>query len=302
MAGALHVFKTKGRPLMLNLSKILLPVDFSDQSIAAGRYAGMLACRFQSQVTMLHVVPYQLAMGGFEAPVPPVSWPDFLDDARRRLDSFMTEEFRRIRVSRLVLEGDPAKGITETAHSEVVDLIVMPTHGYGRFRRFIVGSVTAKVLHDADCAVLTSAHIEKDRQPESVALRNIICAVDLESQSTTALAWAADFARQFAAQLHVIHALPPVEAGLARYFDQDLNAALARNTRERIESLLKGMGERANVILEHGDVAKVVRSAAESVDANLVVIGRHASPGVLGRLRAHAYAIIREAPCPVVSI
>jgi nucleotide-binding universal stress UspA family protein len=287
---------------MPNLTKILLPVDFSAQSIAAGRYAAMLACRFQSQVTMLHVVPYQLAMAGFEGPVASVSWPELVADARRKLDSFMTDEFRRVWLQRLVLEGDPATRIVETAHSKGINLIVMPTHGYGPFRRFLVGSVTAKVLHDADCAVLTSAHIEKDAQPESFSMRNIVCAVDLGPQSATALAWASEFASQFAAQLHVVHALPALEGGAARYFDQDLNAALQRDAKERIESLLEGLGERPNIVLDHGDVSTVVRTAAEAAHADLLVVGRHASSGVLGRLRAHAYAIVREAPCPVVSV
>jgi hypothetical protein len=46
---------------MLNLATILLPVDFSERSIAAARYAGTLACSFQSQVIMLHVVPRRLS-------------------------------------------------------------------------------------------------------------------------------------------------------------------------------------------------------------------------------------------------
>ena len=287
---------------MLNLANILLPVDFSEQSIAAGRYAAMLACRFQSQVTMLHVVPYELPIGGFEAPVAPSSWPEIMDEARGRLESFMTEEFRRIRVGRLVLEGDPARRIVEIAHSEGVNLIVMPTHGYGPFRRFLVGSVTAKVLHDADCAVLTSAHIEKDAQPESLSMRNIVCAVDLGPQSAAELAWAVDFASQFSAQLHVVHALPALNAGVARYFDQDFKAALERDAKERIVSLLEGIDEHAKIVLDFGDVATVVRSAAEGAHADLLVVGRHSSSGLLGRLRAHAYAIVREAPCPVISV
>ena len=130
---------------MPNLDKILLPVDFSTQSIAAGRYAAMLACRFQSGVTMLHVVPYEFATGAFEAPFAAFSGPELVNDARRRLDSFMTDEFRRIRIRRVVLEGDPAIRIIEIAHSEGVNLIV-------------VGDVDAATSHDARIEPARAGH------------------------------------------------------------------------------------------------------------------------------------------------
>ena len=51
--------------------------------------------------------------------------------------------------------------IVELAHeSPDQTVILMPTHGYGPFRRFILGSNTAKVLHDADCPVWTGVHLE----------------------------------------------------------------------------------------------------------------------------------------------
>jgi nucleotide-binding universal stress UspA family protein len=288
---------------MLNLDTILLPVDFSDRSVAAARYAGALACRFQSKVIMLHVVPNEYPIGGFEAPVAFADWwHDRVDEARSNLYAFLAEDFRRMPVKRLVQEGDPAGHIIDVARAEGVKLIVMPTHGYGPFRRFILGSVAAKVLHDADCAVLTSAHIENAPAPESLAFRNILCAVDLGRQTRPALEWAGQFAAKFESRLHVVHALPSLEAGQARYFDADFRVALARSAKEEVSALLESAGLRADVLIEHGPVAEVVRNAAESVKADCVVIGRHANSGILGRLHAEAYAIVRESPCPVISV
>jgi nucleotide-binding universal stress UspA family protein len=288
---------------MLNLATILLPVDFSERSVAAARYAGVLACRFQSQVIMLHVVTNEYPIGGFEAPVELGNlWLDRLEEARADLNEFMVEDFGRMPVKRLVFDGDPADRIIEVARSEGASLIVMPTHGYGPFRRFILGSVTAKVLHDADCTVLTSAHIEATPPPEAVAFRNILCAVDLGPQSRAALVWAGEFAAKFESRLHVVHALPPIQAGQARYFDSELRANLDRSAKEEVYALLESIGQNASVLIEHGPVAKAVRAAAESVQADCLVIGRHSSSGVLGRLHADAYSIVRESSCPVISV
>ena len=78
--------------------------------------------------------------------------------------------------------------------------------------------------------------------------------------------------------------------------------ALERSAREQLEELLAEVGVDAVVVLDDGDVPRVVRNVAGSIGADLVVIGRHAGAGILGRLREHAYAIVRESPCPVVSV
>lgn len=71
---------------------------------------------------------------------------------------------------------------------------------------------------------------------------------------------------------------------------------------ERIDELQKKVGTTANTILDPGSIADVVRDAATAQNADLVVIGRHQNPGLLGRLRTNAYKIVRESPCPVVSV
>jgi len=63
------------------------------------------------------------------------------------------------------------------AQEEGTDLIVLPTHGYGGVRRFILGSITAKVLHDADCPVLTGTHIAETAENQPLFFPNIVCAV-----------------------------------------------------------------------------------------------------------------------------
>ena len=91
--------------------------------------------------------------------------------ARREIEGFLADELSGLNVRRLVLEGDPARQIVEFAHREHTDIIAMPTHGYGPFRRFILGSNTAKVLHDADCAVWTGVHLGASAGMASNAVR-----------------------------------------------------------------------------------------------------------------------------------
>lgn len=290
---------------MLPFSKIVLPIDFSLGSKGSGYIARTLACRFKSELTLLHVLPSNdLFAGGVE--MPGAIGTDWLEhrreDAHKKLQEFMVDEFGSMPVKRLLLEGDAASQIVKYAHCIHTDLIVMPTHGYGPFRRFILGSVTAKVLHDAECPVFTGAHLEDSQAPRPVFFGKVLCAVDLGPQSAKAFTWASNFASEFNAELKLVHILPALDVGEARYFDQRWHTELWHNAQDRLQELKEMTGIEAPVLIEHGDVAKSIRDMAKEEHANLVVIGRHIEHGLAGRLRTHAYAITRESPCAVVSV
>jgi nucleotide-binding universal stress UspA family protein len=202
----------------------------------------------------------------------------------------------------VVLTGDPAGEIVSFAHSERASLIVIPTHGYGPFRRFILGSVAAKILHDADCPVFTGAHIPDAPPDELRSFRKILCAVDFCPQSEKALKWASNFAGEFHAQLMATHITPSLEAR-GEYFDPDWRGYLAQSAREQLEAMQNNAGTNAEVfITDSNNTPAAISSAASELEADLVVIGRGSSSGMLGRLRTNAYSIIRQSPCPVVSI
>ena len=292
----------------IGISKILVPVEFSERSRGAARYAEAVAGRFQAELVLLHVVPPPYTMYGVAGEVTAYSsLPELeaerMTAGRARLRDFAAEMPRNFPVRCEVLEGDPARVIVDFAHTEHVDLIVMPTHGYGPFRRFLLGSVTAKVLHDANCPVWTGPHLENAPDWQAVRCQRIACAIDLGPRSTPVLAWAAVVARHCNAELVAVHAVPSSTGALGGItFDPDWGAAVARDARERIGKLQGELGVAGAVHVEMGDVPVAVSQAARQLDADLLVIGRSVHSGVMGRLRANAYAIIRESPCPVVSI
>ena len=203
---------------------------------------------------------------------------------------------------RVLLEGDPAREIVRIAQEEGFSLILMPTHGYGPFRRFVLGSVAAKVLHDADCPVWTGVHLEEAPPVEAIKFRTILVAVDLGPQSEKALAWASDFAKKADARLVVAHATPSLEGRTGEYFDPDWRLYLSKQAQEQVAELQQKAGTNAEVMIEAGDAPHVVEAAAKECKADVVVIGRGSASGVFGRLRANAYSIIRQSPCPVVSV
>jgi nucleotide-binding universal stress UspA family protein len=198
--------------------------------------------------------------------------------------------------------GDPASEIIQFAEQNRVDLIMMPTHSYGKFRNLLLGSVTAKVMRDARCPVWTAAHTENSDLPEHFECKSILGAIDLKPASVLLIRRYVDLAREFNAKLRLVHAVPGASPDIQYGLDQDLPRFLLQAAREEIGRLQSAAGSNLEVCMEGGPVSKIVRAAAQHHDADLVFIGRGTLQEKFGQLRTNAYAIIRDAPCPVLSI
>ena len=202
---------------MPSLAHILLPVDFSERSSGAARCARLLSAHFGSTLTVLHVLPPpQYEFGAMDVSGSMLGELYFNRSAQavRDLAAFTSAELPGIPATPVVVEGDPAATIVSYAHDHGVDLILMPTHGYGPFRRFILGSNTAKVLHDADCPVWTGVHIAEAPAP-SAPVECVLCAVDLGPGSGRTIEWASWLSAAFGARLTLIHAAPACPEGTA---------------------------------------------------------------------------------------
>jgi nucleotide-binding universal stress UspA family protein len=287
---------------MQTFEKILFPVDMSDHCTATARFVESLARKFNAEVTLLHALE-----------IPPAYFTDWygymalvdtpaLREARlNEFSRYLKDHFGGLRVKRVLEDGDAAQLIARYAESNGTDLIMMPTRGYGTFRSMLLGSVTAKVLHDALCPVWTAVHVEEPA-PSSGFFERIVCAVDLTDASIGTLRFASRLARDFGAKVWLAHAIPAPVAGPERYFDMDLQKTLEEDARAQIGKMQDAAGLIAQVCLGEGDVAQVVKHAAMSHNADLVIVGRGHATRTLGRLRTNVYSIIRESPCPVISV
>jgi nucleotide-binding universal stress UspA family protein len=287
---------------MHSLKKILVPVDFSERCAAAVRYARELALRFDSELILAHVLPPLHAEFGLqiEGSMLVEVYRARAEQAEQELASFEPQSLAGLNVRRLILHGDPSTCIVECARDEDAGLIAMPTHGYGPFRRFILGSNTAKVLHDADCPVWTGVHLE-EIPTFAHPFRRILCAVDLGPQSARALAWASWLQQEFGGHLTLIHAIAAHSESIGEP-DLSWRANILEIAEEELLRLQSEGGVQADLLLEAGEPTRVICSAAARLGAGTVVIGRGSAAGDFGRLRANAYSIIRQSPCPVVSV
>jgi nucleotide-binding universal stress UspA family protein len=288
---------------MLAIQNILFPVDFSERCCGAAPFVREMSQRFGARITLLSVVPpfWQSASGDLLGAVP-VEMDEIQRDLGRRLNGAFIREFDGLTVERIPEIGDPAECITRHAHTREVDLIMMPTHGYGPFRSLLLGSVTAKVLHDARCPVWTATHVNEPPALEHVPGRNILCAVDAAARSGPLMEWASEYARLTGGTLRLVHAVSGIQGWPERQLDREFEETLRAKARETLERVQQSVGVSAPLCVAVGEVAGVVREEAERHNSDLILIGRGMLHETLGRLRTHAYGIIRQAPCPVLSV
>ena len=288
---------------MSRFHHILFPLDFSERSHAAAPFVLSIAQRNHAKVSLLHAI----------APAPPIYgamnsvFPDTIDyraireDLQTRLAQFAAKELPKVEVRCAVEIGEPASAITGYTEASGVDLIAMPTHGYGTFRRMLLGSVTAKVLHDARVAVWTTAHAPEPSHRAHPLPRHIVVALDLHPHSQDTMALALQIANATGADLEILHIAPEgqvTSAAAEERMDEVLHAVASEQHVELHTQKPREVDEG----LAGGTVASQVRSLALRRRADLVVIGHgHTHTGIISRLKAVSYEIVREAPCPVLS-
>jgi nucleotide-binding universal stress UspA family protein len=294
------------------LQSILCPVDFSNYSQQALRWALALAARYRCRLIVLTAVDSLL----FEAA-----------RARLHVDLAQAETEPALRefvgavvpagaswapeIAFDVRVGNAADVILEAADRHAADLVAMGTQGLGGFRKLLLGSTTECVLRKARTPVLTVP----PHAPQSVVLNagaarlepgRVLVATDFSDTSLAAVRWAADVARDMKVPLVLAHAVsrvtvPPqwqaltVESHEARVTD-------ARAKLEQLSVQICG-GQACETVVSVGRPADVIAAVADDREAGLIVMGL-ASEGGPGAPRpgSIAYGLLCIARVPVVVV
>ncbi|MGD1717006.1 universal stress protein [Hydrocoleum sp. CS-953] len=132
-------------------NSVLVPIDFSDESIEAINVALEFVAD-TSHLWVLHVLPHL-------NPVEPgVRWHTVDDQSRKQQvekafhEKFSAKEYEGINFS--VVIGNPAPEILDYAQEKKVELIIIPSHGHTGISRFLLGSVAERVVRYSHCPVL----------------------------------------------------------------------------------------------------------------------------------------------------
>jgi CPA2 family monovalent cation:H+ antiporter-2 len=295
---------------MVEIRRILCPIDFSQTSRHALDHAVAIAKWYRSEITLLNVMPLE--------PQPPIrlagtgeSDVSFIPDRRSMEEELRawSEPARRegIKADIRVDQGAAASQIVEHARRANTDLLVIGTHGLSGFERFLLGSVTEKVLRKASCPVMTVPPASSTTA--KIPYKRLLCPVDFSESSLAALRFACSIAKEANADLTLLHVCesPPDDERLLRRFEEPTFRQLAEeNARDRLEALVTDdlrTWASPSTAIAHGKPYREILSLAEREATDLIVIGVR-GPNVfdLTAFGSTTNQVVRHASCPVVTL
>jgi nucleotide-binding universal stress UspA family protein len=303
---------------MVSIRRILCPVDFSDHSRRALDHALAIATWYDAVVTLLHVSPLMpVAAYAPMSGMPPYVGltPDARQALMRSMKEFAAGVAASVPIEFEIAEGHVAAIIVDRAGELTADLLVLGTHGRSGLDRWVLGSVTEKVLRKAPCPVLTTPTHAGGAAPETAGFRRIVCAVDFSDCSMHALDYAISLAEEAHASLTVVHVveLPP---DIPREVHETVMLG-PRNQREYIAlaeeagraHLTDAVPDRVraavnvDTVLAAGKPYREILRVAAEHSADLIVVGVHGR-GAIDRMLfgSTTQHLVRQASCAVLTI
>src|SRR5690606_4223332 len=209
-------------------------------------------------------------------------------------------------VHELLKNGHPAEAILAYARDHEIDLIVMGTHGRRGLRRWILGSVTEEVLHEAPCPVLA---VRPDEDPAPIS--HILVPADFSEASGKALAPAINLASLYDADLTLLfvaedcygstfsdYGLPGFM--LFRLFPQI--TAQATEALRRMDEETLGPEVPTTYLVRSGQAHRTIVSVANETQAGLVMMATQGLGQMHGIIGSVTDRVVRTAPCPVWTV
>jgi nucleotide-binding universal stress UspA family protein len=304
------------KAIMIELRRILCPVDFSDPSLRALRHASAFAGWYDSALTALYVNPTLPIEDGGDVGTFAVGSTGVLEAARstaviQNLRGFVTRAVGDRTVDVEVEEGTGiADVIVARAISLPADLILMGTHGRTGIKRLLLGSVAERVLRTAPSPVMVVP--PHDVVPtETVSFKHIVCAIDFSDSSLAALRWAVSLAQETDAHLWLVHTIevpPELRASTVVTGDEvnELNASARADALNRLRSLVPPQAAgfcSIETATATGEAAHAILKFASDRRADLIVMGAQGH-GAMDRLifGSKTRDVIGGATCPVLTV
>jgi nucleotide-binding universal stress UspA family protein len=283
---------------MISPRSVICPVDFSDASRGALRYAAVVANYFHAELTVLTVTDPLLTeaaeLSGAAEHLPEAVKTELLRFVQKSFDGAVTPANMKLTVA----TGKPAVEILRFAKAYPAHLVVMSTHGLTGVRKLFFGSTTERVLRETMVPVLlVPAHDHGPARPDDVKRvgKRVLVPLDLSAATVDQVQAAWKVAAVLEVPVLLAHVVEPVHfavSGLPHLPNLEVER------RARAEKALAELASsvppelRPEALVAYGDPAEEIAKVARDRDAGLIVIGLHASTLLGPRMGSVTYRVL----------
>ena len=288
------------------LKNILFLTDFSEPSEAALPFAVAIARGYRAKVYTLNAF----------MPAPYVYTTPELSAAAIEVE----EENAKVGMRRVeaAFAGLPHESILERGigvwpavqqamREHAIDLVVLGTHGRTGAAKFLLGSVAEEIFRRSPVPVLTIGPGVRNGAHNGGRFRRVLFATDLSVDSATAAPYAVSSAQENHARLVLLHVMRHPETRDREEKDR-FELSVAEAIHQMYDSVQKDVElyYPPEVVVEYGDAAERIVTAARERHADLIVLGVHDAAGHIGAAthleRATAHRVVSHAHCPVLTV
>ena len=198
--------------MKVEFKRIICSTDLSDLSNQSVHYGASLARRFESLLILCHIIDLPVVSVHGAAYTYPHEYIEGLkEEALEKFGALLNDS--EINWRPAVISGPVASSICNLAESEKADLVIAATHGRSGLKRWILGSVTERLIRTVPCPLMSITPFAGQREtefPEPVQFKNILVGCDFSADSAAALETAISLAQEYQARLHLVHVIEPV--------------------------------------------------------------------------------------------
>jgi nucleotide-binding universal stress UspA family protein len=302
------------------LRRILVPIDFSAESMNTLRVAKLLAERCRAQLDLLNVIAPSTPIFATPHAIFPVA-PSTERTARadlKRLEDFAFEQsVQPLPYSCTIRVGGAAEKINETARKTGADLIAIATRGYTGLRHAFLGSTTAEVVRTAPCPVLVVRELkylprkERARRGRTpLQFKKVLIPLDFSECSRVGLDYAVGFAREFRSSVLLFHSVVVQTYTLGHAYTALQAPNLIKLQQEYAEEELGKLSRKlarkpmkVESVIGVGSTVEQVNECVRSRGVDLIVMSTHGRTGLKRFfIGSTAEQIVRHAICPVLVV
>ena len=270
-----------------HVTKILLPVDFSEASHSAFWRAVEVARIYNASLLLVHVMAHPTSSG--MANVLPGAIAKLVADMEADLDRMRQQaEEHGVPCTTLLREGGVVEQVREVARHQNIDLLVLATHGGRGVHGLFLGSIAVRLIRTFTIPVLTIGIARNQPSWAERGAQHILFAGDFCPETLCGLSVALGVRQRTGAKLSILRVVPP-----------GTKPEKIRAIRENIESLVPPDAE---IHIAEGKVGATVCNLARSLGVGLIALGVHKDSFAREVFGTSLTEIILTAPCPVVSI
>lgn len=280
------------------ISRILIPMDFSENAFLALQHATLMARLFKADLYLLHVIEtMEFAYNVYD--------PLLLNNTNEEMEKFAVDSLLKlakktcsekvcvengIHVVPLTNKGKVISEIRDTAKNFTIDIIVMGTHGAKGFNEYFIGSNAHKTVNVSPCPVITI-----HTNARKIGFNNIVMPIDNSFHSRQKVDFTIEIALKYGAKIHILGLINSDDLVEKSKFDIKINAVEKEVANANVPYEVK--------IVKGKNIAVEAMNYSDKIAADLIVIMTDHESNLTGMfLGGFAKQIVNHSKIPVLSI